>query len=57
MDGRSLSSWVSTVEWLGWQEEEGGTVLIWMPVISPGCCYELRLKGYPLVSARNTSQD
>jgi hypothetical protein len=44
MDGRSLSSRVSTVEWLGWQEEEGGTVLVWMPVISLGWCYEPRLK-------------
>jgi hypothetical protein len=35
---------VSTVEWLGWQEEEGGTVLVWMPVISLGWCYEPRLK-------------
>jgi hypothetical protein len=30
-------------EWLGWQEEEGGTVLIWMPAISLGWCYEPRL--------------
>jgi hypothetical protein len=29
-------------EWLGWQEEEGGTMFIWLP---------------PLVSARNTTQD
>jgi hypothetical protein len=26
-------------------------VIIWMSVINPGWCYELRLKGYPLVSA------
>jgi hypothetical protein len=44
-------------EWLGWQEEEGGTGVIWMSAFSLGWCYELRLKGYPLVSARNTSRD
>jgi hypothetical protein len=32
-------------EWLGWQEEEGGTMLIWMSSFSPGWCYEPRLKG------------
>jgi hypothetical protein len=33
-------------EWLRWQEEDGGTVFIWMPTISLGWCYEPRLKGY-----------
>jgi hypothetical protein len=44
-------------EWLGWQEEEGGTMFIWMMAISLGWCYEPRLKGYPLVLARNTNPD
>jgi hypothetical protein len=73
MDGRSLSSRVSTVEWLGWREEEGGTVLIWMPAISPGWCslgssyqpelktggnyYRMELLGTPFVTVGNTSWD
>jgi hypothetical protein len=31
-------------EWLGWQEEEGGTGVILPPAFSPDWCYELRLE-------------
>jgi hypothetical protein len=44
-------------EWLSWQEDEGGMGVILPPAFSPGWCYEPRLKGTPLVSARNTSRD
>jgi hypothetical protein len=46
-------------EWLGWQEEEGGTGVILPPTFSPGWCYEpaRNTSRTPLVSARNTSRD
>jgi hypothetical protein len=54
----SLSSRVKYSEqWLGWQEEEGGTVYIWRPVFSPGWFYDPRLKGTPFVSGRKTTRD
>jgi hypothetical protein len=58
MEGRSLNgSGCGSGEWLGWQEEEGGTGVILPPTFSPDRCYEPRLKGTPLLSARNTSWD
>jgi hypothetical protein len=44
--GEELELASGSGEWLWWQEEEGGTTLIWMSAFSPGWCYKPRLKGY-----------